>query len=191
MATQITEFKLGEVVGNTVAFRSFLQEQNLLPEIRLCPHCDRPLTHVGKGGFFGVLQCRFKTEHVNKKDFQISETKGTCFENCKIPPEQLICLFFCFSQKYTYEMAIKHCLLYNMKVSSATVSKFYMMSREICLNAIETASGTSQDLPKIGGVGKIVEIDETKIGKRKYQRGRFVDGTWIFGLIERDGGSFG
>ena len=35
---------------------------------------------------------------------------------------------------------------------------------------------------KIGGV--IVEIDETKIGKRKYNRGRMVEGSWILCFIE-------
>jgi hypothetical protein len=38
----------------------------------------------------------------------------------------------------------------------------------------------------IGGPGKIVEIDESKFGKRKYNRGKKVDGIWVFGGIERD-----
>lgn len=38
---------------------------------------------------------------------------------------------------------------------------------------------------KIGGPGKVVEIDEAKIGKRKYEKGRVIEGKWIFGGIER------
>ncbi|XP_015377233.1 PREDICTED: uncharacterized protein LOC107171498 [Diuraphis noxia] len=38
---------------------------------------------------------------------------------------------------------------------------------------------------KIGGVDKIVEIDESKFGKRKYHRGHRVEGQWLFGGVER------
>ncbi|KAJ8964757.1 hypothetical protein NQ314_004648 [Rhamnusium bicolor] len=38
----------------------------------------------------------------------------------------------------------------------------------------------------IGGPNKIVEIDEAKIGKRKYNRGRYLEGQWVFGAIERE-----
>ena len=39
---------------------------------------------------------------------------------------------------------------------------------------------------KLGGPERIVEIDEAKIGKRKYNRGRLVKGHWIFGGYERE-----
>ena len=37
---------------------------------------------------------------------------------------------------------------------------------------------------KIGGPGKFVQIDESKIGKWKYHRGHVVEGQWVFGGIE-------
>ena len=36
------------------------------------------------------------------------------------------------------------------------------------------------DSEPIGGLDKIVEIDESKFGKRKYNKGRKVDGVWVF-----------
>ena len=36
----------------------------------------------------------------------------------------------------------------------------------------------------IGGEGIIVEIDESKFGKRKYNRGHRVEGVWVVGGVE-------
>jgi hypothetical protein len=38
-----------------------------------------------------------------------------------------------------------------------------------------------------GRPGVIVEVDESKFGKRKYNRGKHVEGTWVIGGIERTG----
>ena len=38
----------------------------------------------------------------------------------------------------------------------------------------------------LGGEGKIVQIDKSKFGKRKYHRGHPVEGQWVFGGIEQD-----
>lgn len=38
---------------------------------------------------------------------------------------------------------------------------------------------------KIGGEGVVVEIDESKFGKRKYERGRLVRGVWVLGGVEK------
>jgi len=54
--------------------------------------------------------------------------------------------------------------------------------REVVLDFIENKS------EMIGGVGKEVEIDESKFGKRKYHRGHFVKGQWVFGGVERGTG---
>ena len=35
----------------------------------------------------------------------------------------------------------------------------------------------------IGGEGKVVEIDESNLGKRKYNGGRVVEGQWVYGGI--------
>jgi hypothetical protein len=41
---------------------------------------------------------------------------------------------------------------------------------------------------KIGGPRKTAEIDETKFGQRKYNRGHAVKGQWVFGGVERESG---
>ena len=43
-----------------------------------------------------------------------------------------------------------------------------------------------RDRGQIGGPRKIVQVDESKFGKRKYHRGRRIDGHWVPGLIENE-----
>jgi transposase-like protein len=42
----------------------------------------------------------------------------------------------------------------------------------------------TRDSCRIGGEGVIVEIDESKFGKRKYHRGHRVEGVWVVGGVE-------
>jgi transposase-like protein len=51
--------------------------------------------------------------------------------------------------------------------------------RELVVNTLE------EDSQMIGGRDIIVEVDESLFGKRKYNRGRIVNGVWVFGGIER------
>ena len=39
---------------------------------------------------------------------------------------------------------------------------------------------------RLGREEKIVQIDESKFGKRKYHRGHHVEGQWVFGGIEQN-----
>ena len=38
----------------------------------------------------------------------------------------------------------------------------------------------------IGGAGHVIEVDEMKMGRRKYNRGRVVVGSWILGFIDNE-----
>ena len=57
-----------------------------------------------------------------------------------------------------------------MNLSSNTVVDWCSFCREVC--EVLLLNSTEQ----IGGVGKRVQIDESKFGKRKYNRGHKVEG---------------
>ncbi|XP_039968917.1 uncharacterized protein LOC120780724 [Bactrocera tryoni] len=67
------------------------------------------------------------------------------------------------------------------KFSSATISDWY----SYCRVAVVLFQLDHQKFKgKIGGPGKVVQIDESKFGKRKYNKGRRVEGHWVLGMIE-------
>lgn len=58
---------------------------------------------------------------------------------------------------------------------------WYNYAREVCDFILQINENNV-----IGGPGIVDEIDESKVGKRKYHKGKRVDGAWVFGGIERD-----
>jgi len=71
-------------------------------------------------------------------------------------------------------------VVHELGISHTTVVDLYNFCREVCSVVLQKQS------EQIGGPGKMVEIDESKFGKRQYNRSKRVDGCWIFGGIERD-----
>ena len=65
-------------------------------------------------------------------------------------------------------------------VSKPTINDWSSFAREVCVNWV------FYRCKKIGGEGKVVEIDESKFGKRKYNVDRAVEGQCVFGGICRE-----
>lgn len=90
---------------------------------------------------------------------------------------------YCFTSDFTYKQTVRECATAarDCVVSQTTVSDWFSYCREtVVVYALEN----QEQKEKIGGVGKIVQIDESKFGKRKYNKGRRVEGHWVLGLIE-------
>jgi hypothetical protein len=80
--------------------------------------------------------------------------------NCFFPKELLTT---CFTRQFSYEQALIETSLDEEVTSSETIADWYSYCRELTileLDRLYEARG------KIGGPGHIVEIDESKIGKR-------------------------
>ncbi|KCZ78437.1 hypothetical protein H311_00531 [Anncaliia algerae PRA109] len=82
------------------------------------------------------------------------------------------------------------CYLYLNKSSTSQIVKMCDIQRESVtfwtfhLRELLADSLNFSDV-NIGGDQVVVENDEIKLGKRKYNRGGVVDGVWVVGGIER------
>lgn len=64
-------------------------------------------------------------------------------------------------------------------LSPNTVTEYMNHFRELIADSLDEVE------IKVSGDGVVVEIDETKLGKRKYHRGHRVEGVWVLGGVER------
>ena len=69
-----------------------------------------------------------------------------------------------------------------LHLAEHTVTDWTMFCREAMMDYVARSS------EKLGGPGKIVEIDESCFGRRKYNRGTLRNTTWVFGGVERQSG---
>jgi hypothetical protein len=106
------------------------------------------------------FRCRTKFYNLEGRritcDFKQSVFKHTIFENSKMPANILIKVIYCWAYRLSQSQTIHECSL----GSNHTCVDWFMMLRELC--------HVDMSKVKIGGPGRIVEIDESKYGKRKY-----------------------
>lgn len=158
-----------------------MEELGLVPTTKFCKLHRKDMKTENKN-IFGLFVCT--TKH---KRHRTSRIDNTWFERSKVSPEICLLITYCFAKSYSYEKTIAECSIFETTVSSETVADRFSFSREVCMFALDNSFEITG---KIGGVGCIVEIDETKIGKRKYERGRIIEGSWILGMIERNSNNY-
>ena len=105
---------------------------------------------------------------------RISLRANTLFQGSKLPIAVILQLLYWWSKEFQATAAAVEA-----DVSRQTVTLWFSIFREIC------ATRLLSEANEIGGVGHVVEIDESKFGKRKYNRGRLRDGAWVFGGLDR------
>jgi transposase-like protein len=100
--------------------------------------------------------------------------KNTLFSRSKLKPCQTMNLL------YWWLIGASHTMMTTMgKHSPKTVSNFICDVNQMVTNMLE-----EQDT-QIGGQGITVELDESKMAKRKHNVGHPVEGVWVVGGVER------
>ena len=154
----------------------WLMGEGLLAKSRLCSVCGSDMILVNcddrSDGF--KWECRRRIDGKRHR-VEMSIRTGSWFAQSNMTLEEIL--------KYTYwwcqdldQVQIRHELV----LATHTGVDWDSFCREVCEITL------MEERESIGGEGKVVQIDESKFGKRKYHRGHHVEGQWVFGGIECD-----
>ena len=103
---------------------------------------------------------------------QFSIFKGSFFDGCRDKKTLMIFLYYWLCGATTTQIG-----LYT-GWSKNTVLRWVQKTQDLISGVV------THDHQMIGGPSIVVEIDESKFGKRKYNRGHRVEGVWVFGGVE-------
>ena len=161
---------LSQALSDELAVISFLQEKALIDERRICDDCSCELSMISDkttsdGFIWRCFKCRKKR----------SIRCGSWFALSRLSMKTMIQVAYCWVHEYSQDVVRFECNI----GSKHTSADFYSYCRQVCYEILESTGDM------LGGEGTIVEVDEAKFGKRKFHRGRRVDGVWVFGIVER------
>lgn len=159
----------------------FAEENNMVQRQKMCRTHRTPMRLSKTNKSFGAWVC---TKGQCKQKGKICRNTGTFFENGKIDIRHVFYLIYAFAHKWTFDSARNEDPLKEEKqqcLSTSTLSDWYNYCREcVVIYQLER----NEYVGKIGGPGRTVQIDESKFGKRKFNRGRHIEGHWVLGMIE-------
>lgn len=166
------------IFNNADLARQYLEAQRW-PDGPVCPHCgsiDKASQLAGKSTRAGLYKCR-----VCEKPFSV--TVKTVFQDSKIPLNKWLAVTYLMtcSKKGISALQVKRMI----KVSYKTAWFMCQRVRE----AMKPAVGTP-DAGPIGGVGKVVESDETFVGgkAKNVHKGKPIPPKRpVVALVERGG----
>jgi transposase-like protein len=171
--------ELCEAMSDEERVFEYLQTIEVVPECdekTKCNHCKKgTMKMIREGGSKGGLSLRCSNYKCRRRH---SIWRGTFLESSRVELRVFLRLLYCWINKFTNKQTIKE-----TRFSQTTVCKWFHNFRLACGTILMEESEV------IGGPGKVVEIDEAKFFKRKYNRGRRKSNEgWVLGGIERGEG---
>ncbi|GFT39633.1 DDE_Tnp_IS1595 domain-containing protein [Trichonephila clavipes] len=170
-----TYYFIDKLVDNNLHLLEFLRESGLIKRNLECQKCKQLMKLRSKRVSHRIVWvCRNKIENKECGN-QRSVRHGSWFRYSKLTLGEVLMLTFHIVNRTDM-------LLNNLDFSSHTMANWRQFVHEVILDYVEENS------QQIGGKDCIVEIDESKFGKRKYNRGHLFEGQWVFGGVERGPG---
>lgn len=159
----------------------FCRVHSLIPHVSNCLGCRAERNLEAYAQYKGIGYCwRCTNRRCGQYRKRISARIGTWFEGSHLAIEKIILITYCFVRRKSNVEAIHESALVDEETSSETICDWFTYCMEACCQIV------ARNRNRIGGPGLTVEIDEAKFGKRKFNRGRLVDGVWVLGGICRE-----
>ena len=183
--------RLTLVAGTRQKALEWAIENGLLRTVREC-RSHRVAMTLDMGKDPPRFRCRKRNSNSSGCSKEVSLYAGSWFEGTKCPLPQILSLMYSLCEDATYEQAIHEAQRLGdggevrYECSSATVADWYNYCTELIVSQVESANASQ---PKIGGPGKVVQIDESHFGGAKYHKGRWLPERWVIGMIEAEGES--
>lgn len=158
-----------------------IQDLDVIPKILHCKKCDGPMILQKKDNSFYWKCHGYKKPNKKKRarcEMLQSVRKDTIFHKSKLSILQICMFVYLWIGNASLKLIGNECEIN----SPHTLTSWSSFCREILFDKM------NKNKTPIGGPGKIVEIDESEFGKRRYHRGDRVEGQWVFGGVERDSG---
>ncbi|KAK1929632.1 putative transposase-like protein [Phytophthora citrophthora] len=150
-------------------------EVGLIDWQKLCPTCG---SNMKPSCATKRWRCSRRALHANRKEVSRGMLTSSFFSDSKLKLHHSVRLLLAWCMRLPQATAIEMA-----EVSECTVRDLYMSCRSTCSKELLQADF------KIGGEGRIVEIDETSLAKkRKCNGGRYYHKYWLFGGVERVSG---
>ena len=172
---------------NEKGLLQYLTDLGLLNTSQQCVNCGGMMRKMKQGNVWYWI-CTKRSNGVKCNNNKFSIRKGTFFGKSKFDIQLQLRIIWNFVHRLSIVQCKNFCNVGTK--TDHTLGEIYSDCRNICSNWIWNPEHT----PKLGGYGKIIEMDESFFpGAPKFNRGRRLgtsweeDEKWTFGLTERDG----
>jgi hypothetical protein len=122
-------------------------------------------------------RCRFSTPLYAHRDRQETITSNTVFYNSKKSAN----IVYCILLEY-FRSAKANDIFSTIKVHGVTIAQI-SKDCQVMMNS-DYARYHGGYLLGANELCDHIQIDESKFGKRKYNRGSHIEGVWVFGMVE-------
>ena len=156
----------------------FLKDVGLIRSKVQCNSCSRDMTWYADPSVIDGFRWRCRRMVAGTRCHgSRSARHGSWFQKSKLTLQEVMYLTYGILRRERADH-IQH----EHHFSDHTIADWGMFCRQAMLDYMEGCS------EKLGGPNRTVEIDESKFGRRKYNRGHPVKGQWVFGGVERESG---